>query len=317
MSVKVMDRVFKYGPSDRADFSVLLSLANHGNDAGGECWPSAKTIATEMRMGERSVLRSLARLREEGWISVTRWSRNGKGSSYQLNLDKLTSHAKLAGDKGATSPATVAGDKGSHTKLAGDVANTVTVTAKSSEGTCQIEQSHLPNTTESPAKNANALYEPSFEPSLEPSCAQAPRGLVAQSSKKPELRAGVDGPSRESGTVLMAKLHAWLQLHWPGKKPLASLTEEKLSELFANWDELEQHVIEKTRDWKREPEPDGPLMAEARSWLRRYAPKSTILDSMTEATLAAIGDSDEVIRWLNERHGEPVYMPRVAKAASG
>ncbi|HTC76230.1 MAG TPA: helix-turn-helix domain-containing protein, partial [Edaphobacter sp.] len=110
MSIKVASLVRKYGPQNHGDFVVLLALADHANDAGGECWPSVKAIAAEMRIGERSVARSLSVLENDGWISVMRRSRDHKGNSYKLVMEKLKSPATETGDNDE-SPATETGEE--------------------------------------------------------------------------------------------------------------------------------------------------------------------------------------------------------------
>jgi hypothetical protein len=147
MSVKLATLVRKFGPTDHTDFVVLLALADHANDSGGDCWPSVKAVATEMRIGERSVARSLSVLENDGWISVLRRSRDHKGNSYQLIIAKLVSHATEAGEQ-VESDATVAGE---------NVTSHATEAGETREVTCQPRQSDLPMTTESPAKSAFPL----------------------------------------------------------------------------------------------------------------------------------------------------------------
>jgi predicted transcriptional regulator len=91
MSIKVATLVLKYGPRPLFDFLVLLALANHASDFGDECWPSVKTIAAEMRIGESTVSRSLKTLAADGWISVMRKSKDHKGNAYRIALQKLMS----------------------------------------------------------------------------------------------------------------------------------------------------------------------------------------------------------------------------------
>jgi hypothetical protein len=147
VSVKLATLVRKFGPTDHTDFIVLLALADHANDAGSECWPSVKAIAAEMRIGERSVARSLSVLENDGWISVLRRSRDHRGNSYQVVITRLVSHATEAGEK-PESHATVAGE---------NATSHATEPGETSEVTCQPRQSDLPMTTESPAKSAFPL----------------------------------------------------------------------------------------------------------------------------------------------------------------
>jgi hypothetical protein len=170
MSVRLFSQIMKqHSPSNHVDFSVLLNLASHANDAGGECWPSMKTIAAEMRLGERSVARSLVALKKDGWIIVTRHSRDHKGSSYQLVLSKLFSVAPEVSETGEDDEKAQ-----SHAWQA----------SENDKVTCLSVQSHLPVKTESPACDANPSYELSLTVLKEErSCAQAPRRLFPPSPK--------------------------------------------------------------------------------------------------------------------------------------
>jgi hypothetical protein len=89
MSIKVSSLVRKFGPHHHSNFVVLLALADHANDAGTDCWPSVKAISFEMRIGKSSVIRSLKTLANDGWITVMRKSREHKGNSYRIALEKL------------------------------------------------------------------------------------------------------------------------------------------------------------------------------------------------------------------------------------
>lgn len=133
MSIKVASLVRKYGPLNHGDFVVLLALADHANDAGGECWPSVKTIAMEMRIGKRSVIRSLKTLATDGWIEVMKKSRDHKGNSYQLVMAKLNSQDTMSYDN-PKSDATATPDIG--------------------KVRCHTVQSQVPTTSKSGAKSA-------------------------------------------------------------------------------------------------------------------------------------------------------------------
>lgn len=110
MSIKISSLVRKYGPMNHSNFVVLLALADHANDAGMECWPSVKLIAFEMRIGKSSVLRSLKTLASDGWISVMRKSRDHKGNSYRIALEKLRSSPDMVSGDNTDSDAPLAPD---------------------------------------------------------------------------------------------------------------------------------------------------------------------------------------------------------------
>jgi len=133
MSVRVASLVRKFGPQDHTDFIVLLALADHANDAGGDCWPSVNAIASEMRTSKRSVIRSLKTLATDGWIAVMKKSRDHKGNAYQLIIEKLKSGAAMA----PVSDATVTPDK--------------------ARVRCHTGASQVPHRSESGAKSAQPL----------------------------------------------------------------------------------------------------------------------------------------------------------------
>ena len=66
---------------------VLLALADHANDLL-ECWPSMNTVADEVGMCRRNVLRIIAKLVEKNLISYqSRVTPYGKSSHiYTLNM---------------------------------------------------------------------------------------------------------------------------------------------------------------------------------------------------------------------------------------
>jgi DNA-binding MarR family transcriptional regulator len=102
VSVRLTSLVKKYGPLNLCDFLVLLALADHANDAGGDCWPSVKTIAAEMRIGKRSVIRSLQKLETDGWITVEKRGKDHRANSYRIALEKLKIGAAQTPEIGAT-----------------------------------------------------------------------------------------------------------------------------------------------------------------------------------------------------------------------
>jgi Helix-turn-helix domain len=96
MSVRVMADVWENGPADPIDRSVLLRLANFCDDAGGNCFPSIANTAAAVCRSERTVIRSIARLEEEGWLAVERGSGRPQKddprknrSQYKINVDRL------------------------------------------------------------------------------------------------------------------------------------------------------------------------------------------------------------------------------------
>lgn len=72
------------GPLDQL---VLLALADHADDGGGNCFPSVKTLARKTRLSPRTVKRRLHRLEELGLIAITpRVREDGSASSNTYRL---------------------------------------------------------------------------------------------------------------------------------------------------------------------------------------------------------------------------------------
>jgi hypothetical protein len=81
MSVKIMTVVWTLD-LPHADKIVLLALADNAND-DGYCYPSTTTVSKKCGMAERSVRRVLARLVEQGHLSIN--ERRGRSSTYDVH----------------------------------------------------------------------------------------------------------------------------------------------------------------------------------------------------------------------------------------
>ena len=68
---------------------VLISLADRAND-DGECWPSLATIARDCETTERSVIRKLYKLENEGFITRIHRSEDGMKTSNLYRLPVVT-----------------------------------------------------------------------------------------------------------------------------------------------------------------------------------------------------------------------------------
>jgi hypothetical protein len=84
-----MADVWDFGPEDPVDSAVMLWLANRCNDQGESCWPSVAEISRKARCCERTVVRAIARLEDNGWITVERGVGQGHTSQYKLNVERL------------------------------------------------------------------------------------------------------------------------------------------------------------------------------------------------------------------------------------
>ena len=72
MSVEVMAWVLNHSPTTGTDKIVLLGIANHADEHGGNAWPSVATLARYAGVSERSCQYALRRLVEQGHIVVHR-----------------------------------------------------------------------------------------------------------------------------------------------------------------------------------------------------------------------------------------------------
>lgn len=90
MSALVCGLIWKHGPEDPVDMSVLLYLGNCGKDDGESIFPGIKDIAVKTRRSERTVKRCLEVLHKAGWIDVVeRGVGRGKRTHYVLNIQRL------------------------------------------------------------------------------------------------------------------------------------------------------------------------------------------------------------------------------------
>ncbi len=89
MSFQAMAWAIKQKTGSTPRKLVLLMLANFANE-DFECYPSISKIAAECEMSERTVLRAIKALEEEGLVSHKSGSKNGfkTASRYQLKPQK-------------------------------------------------------------------------------------------------------------------------------------------------------------------------------------------------------------------------------------
>jgi hypothetical protein len=89
MSVAVMSDVWRSTLRDATQVAVLICLANFADDDGSNCFPGIPRIARMVRYSERTVIRAIAELEAEGWITVEHGRGRGVKSSYEVNVAKL------------------------------------------------------------------------------------------------------------------------------------------------------------------------------------------------------------------------------------
>jgi len=70
MSIRVVDRVWRYSKASGPALLLLLAIADYANDSGTGAYPGVKTLAKKIRMSTRTVQRLIASLVAEGELWV-------------------------------------------------------------------------------------------------------------------------------------------------------------------------------------------------------------------------------------------------------
>lgn len=88
MSIALMAQVWTRRMSHR-DQAIMLAMADHANDDGGDCFPSAALVAWKTGYNERTVRRAWADLREAGALVVVAEAGRRKPTEYRIDLSVL------------------------------------------------------------------------------------------------------------------------------------------------------------------------------------------------------------------------------------
>jgi hypothetical protein len=86
LSGKLMGEVYKLD-LPRAERDVLLALADHANDDGGECYPGVDLLAWKTDFSTRHVERSLRQLEIKGIAVPVANSKGGRGQKTEYKID--------------------------------------------------------------------------------------------------------------------------------------------------------------------------------------------------------------------------------------
>lgn len=74
---------------------VMAVLGNSADDDGTNCFPGTRLIARRARVSERTVIRAIQELEQEGWLCVIRrGSGAGNRTEYRLNVHRLHEQAE-------------------------------------------------------------------------------------------------------------------------------------------------------------------------------------------------------------------------------
>ena len=88
MSIRLMSAIWENGPANSTQRFVLLALADHGNDDGGNIFPAIDTIARKTALSERTVIRAIEGLVQDGYL--IRQRRQSVSNAYHIVLARLS-----------------------------------------------------------------------------------------------------------------------------------------------------------------------------------------------------------------------------------
>lgn len=90
MSILVMNEVWQKSKHSGSELLLLLALADHASDNGGDIYPSQKTMAAKTRMSDRQIRRILNVLQVGEYPALSVVSRPVGGVvQYRINVDNL------------------------------------------------------------------------------------------------------------------------------------------------------------------------------------------------------------------------------------
>jgi len=172
-----LDSVYSADGPASTTRSVLMALALHMSNDGGDCYPSTRRVAKESGFSHRTILTHLKNADEQGWIRRSERRRGGKGwrrHEYQPtipNLMKEVHHLQGERDEGDSSPSAERGED---------------------ERKNVVKEVHLRNQKEKPDTETSALWEVWLEelggkglsPTLTPKRSQLLRKLDAEQLRK-------------------------------------------------------------------------------------------------------------------------------------
>lgn len=207
MSIHVLSRGMKNSRQRGGAYTVMMVMAELADETG-LCWPSLNHVAERARMSQRNAIRAIARLRDEGEVSVVEKGR-GRGNRnvyrIEVGLPDWTPKPSIKSDN--TSPNE-------------DAENLTNRTVKSDKS----DRENLTNTT--------SLYrEPPLEPSGTPSEEDMPSACLSKRVSTPSTRP-TEGRKPGDEDDLQAALSAYHaaadRVGWPR---VVKLTAERRSRL--------------------------------------------------------------------------------------
>jgi hypothetical protein len=89
MSIRVMTAVWDSEAYEGGTLLVLLAMADWAQDDGTKVYPKMETLAAKARLSVRGAQMCVATLKADGVIVEVSASRRGRGTEYQIVLDKV------------------------------------------------------------------------------------------------------------------------------------------------------------------------------------------------------------------------------------
>jgi hypothetical protein len=190
MSVKVMSYVWQHSSQSGGALLVLLAIADHASDDGGNAWPSLPTLARKARLSERQVVNVLHQLEAAGEIRVARGGGRGQVNHYTVLMPESRK------------------DFTENLSLNGKHEIRATERVKSA-----------PKRVKSATERVKPISpEPSIEPSIEPSNGEPPTPRAWEPRFE---RFWLAYPRKES----KQKAREWFALHRPGPATLDAMVD--------------------------------------------------------------------------------------------
>lgn len=147
---------------------TLLSLADHADDYGDNCYPSIPRLAQRARISERQAQRVIAWLEEHGYIHIVEKG-NGRGRKTQY---KITVKGVMVSPIETTKGDTTSPIK----RKKGDIEKAKRVTLATEKG----DIGDIKRVTLETQITPILADDPSLEPSIEPSIVEAPAARTPQ-----------------------------------------------------------------------------------------------------------------------------------------
>ena len=185
MSVACMSWVFTHSTAAGADRLLLLAIADHAGDDGGDAWPSVPTLARKTGTSERTVQRGLSRLEAGGHLAVERCAGRGGTNRYRVLM------APAAGASLSPAATAAAARGGRHAGTGDDLAPVTQPRRPGGDGQVSPERPERPFSPQPPASGG-----PTATTTTATRCTASARPSRADGTSPRAVRAAADLAAR-------------------------------------------------------------------------------------------------------------------------